>query len=231
MSKIIITDDALRLAAASVREAMLSTIPAPEECRHTFSLEFEAKMEQLMKTEQRRSHRRSIARRVAAVFLAALIGVSAWLAIDTQARASFFNWVREVYETHIVYRFTGEVPTETLPEYRLGWLPEGYVQVSSSGTEEMWAALYQSGEDALTFVYYRMAPGEVGSIYDTGSDGEPLTVNGNSGHFYPGADEASSNGLAWIDEKQSIFFMLSGFLSSDDMLHIAETLYLEEMPK
>ena len=43
-------------------------------------------------------------RRVAAAFLAATVGVSVWLAVDTDARAAFVGWVRELYEHSIVYR-------------------------------------------------------------------------------------------------------------------------------
>lgn len=231
MGKIIITDDALKLAAASVREAMLSTIPPAEECRHTFSPEFEAKMEQLIAAEQRRSRRRSAARRVAAVFLAVLLGVGAWLAVDAPARASFFNWVREVYETYIVYRFTGEPSAEGLPEYRLGWLPDGYVEVSMVHDDNLQGYLYQNGETALTFMYYHLIQGDAGIHYNEDAECTPITVNGHQGHFYAAANATVSNDLIWVDEPRGILFVLSGFLSQDDMLNIAESLCLENMTK
>ena len=48
-------------------------------------------------------------RRVAAFFLTALVGVSAWLAVDTQAREAFFGWAKEVCETFFVYHYEGPI--------------------------------------------------------------------------------------------------------------------------
>ena len=83
MGKVLITDHALEQAAASVSKAMLNAIPSAEECRHEFLPEFEAKIQQLREKECRHTHRRSILRRVAAVFLAIVLGAGVWLATDT----------------------------------------------------------------------------------------------------------------------------------------------------
>lgn len=233
MGKIIITDDALKLAAASVREAMLSTIPPAEECRHTFSPEFEAKMEQLIAAEQRRSRHRSAARRVAAVFLAVLLGVGAWLAVDAPARASFFNWVREVYETHIVYRFTGEPSTEELPEYRLGWLPNGYVEVSVGGDDSLRNVLYTNGQNQkedIVLSYYPLFDGRTQYVFET-DDGEKININGGSGYFYAGETAEDANGVVWIDDQSKTVFVIAARLPKDVILNMAESLYLENMTK
>ena len=46
--------------------------------------------------------------RVAAVFLAIFIGFGGVMAISPTVRAAVINWITEWYETHIVYRYTGE---------------------------------------------------------------------------------------------------------------------------
>lgn len=231
MEKTVMTDAALRQAAASVRRAMLSAVPPPEECRHDFSPEFEEKMERLFRAERRRGRFRSVARGAAAILLAVLIGAGVWLASDSRARASFVNWVREVYETYVVYRFTGEAPAETLPEYRLGWLPEGYEEVSVRKVDGTEITVYEDETHSLTLMYYLVDSGQVAELYRIKSEGVPVTVNGCRGHFYLVEDESSHNGLIWIDEGRGIFFALSGFLPYDDMLHIAESLYLADMTK
>ena len=65
-------------------------------------------------------------RRVAAFFLTALVGVSAWLAIDTQAREAFFGWIKEVYEDSVIYRTIPSPAAKALPQYELAWLPDGF---------------------------------------------------------------------------------------------------------
>lgn len=233
MGKITITDDALRLAASSVREAMLSTIPPAEECSHTFSPEFESAMERLMEAEQRRHRRLSIIRKVAAVFLAAMIGVSVWLATDAPARASFSNWIREVYETYIVYRFTGEPPADALPEYRLGWIPEGYTEVSISGDDQLRNVLYSNGENRkedIVFSYCSLFEGRVLYVFKT-DDGEQVEINGSSGYFYYGETAADANGAIWIDDQSNREFTIAARLPKEVILRMAESLYLENIPK
>ena len=83
-----LTDDLLRAAAADVRTAMLDALPAPEECSHTFSPQFERKMQKLIR-QQKAGYR--LLRQVAAVFFALLIGSSVWLMVDTEARAAFLQ--------------------------------------------------------------------------------------------------------------------------------------------
>lgn len=229
MAKVKFTDEALERAATAVGEAMLAALPGRDACGHVFSPGFERKMAALVEREKRRGRTRKLVQRAAAVILAVLVGLGGWLAVDQEARAAFFGWVREVYETHIVYRFNGEASAGELPVYRIGWLPEGYEEVSSAGTDTMWGYVYRDQDTDLTFMYHFMSEGEAGRLSGVDSEGEPLEVNGHSGHFYIGTEESPSNALIWVDEDQDILFMLSGLLSCEDMLHIAEGIYLEDM--
>ena len=115
MSELLFSQQALQRAAASARQSMLDALPPPAQCEHAFSAAFQGKMERLLARARRREWARRAARRAALFFLAALMGVSAWLAVDTQARAAFISWVREVYEEHIVYRFSGKPAAYATP--------------------------------------------------------------------------------------------------------------------
>lgn len=231
MSKVVITDDALKQAAALVREAMLDAIPGPEECGHVFSPEFEEKIEGLMKTERRRGRRRAIARRIAAAVLAVLVGAGAWLAVDKEARAAFVGWVREVYENKVVYWFTG-VPEGELPVYRPTWVPDGFVEVTVLDEEESQAIVYQSEDDVFVFVYYWMS--ESGNAAYTATDGGEWTevsVGEYPGHYYAAASEDVSNDLVWLDEDTRVAFTISAYLSYEEIMHIAERVELVKTPK
>ena len=224
MGKILITDHALEQAAASVSKAMLNAIPSAEECRHEFSTEFEAKIQQLQEKERRNTHRRSIVRRVAAVFLAIVLGAGIWLATDSQARAAVAKWFREVYETHIVYRFTGEAPGGELPIYKPTWIPDGYEEGAVVGTETVQTLVYQKGEDAFTITYYWMSEERIGELIGTDGEGKAVSVKGNQGYFYPAAGEGSTNDLVWVDERANIQFGISAYLAEEDIMRMAESL-------
>lgn len=227
MGKILIADHALEQAAASVSEAMLSTIPPAEACRHEFSPEFEAKIQQLQEKERCHQQRRSIIRRVAAVFLAIVLGAGVWLATDSQARAAVAKWFREVYETHIVYRFTGEAPGGELPTFKPTWIPDGYEEVAVVGTETVQTLVYQKGEDAFAITYYWMSEERIGELIGTDGEGKAVSVKENQGYFYPAADETSTNDLIWIDKRANIQFVVSAYLAEDDIMCIAESLKLQ----
>ena len=61
---------------------------------HEFSASFEKKIRKLRKRADHPYFYKTL-HKAAAVILAILISGSAWLAVDTEARAAFFGWVKE----------------------------------------------------------------------------------------------------------------------------------------
>lgn len=56
---------------------------------------------------------------------------------NVEARAAFFGWFKEIYQTYFVYRFEDKSTTEEdVVSYHLTWLPEGYTEVFNDETEE-----------------------------------------------------------------------------------------------
>lgn len=223
-----LTDDLLRAAAADVRNAMLDALPAPEECSHTFSPEFEQKMQKLI--HQQKVGRRLL-RQVAAVFLALLVGSGVWLMVDTEARAAFLQWMQTVYENSIVYRFFGNAPAEPeLVNYRPTWLPEGYVETDIADEDPLLLVEYRNSESDV--IYFGASPMNDSLMIQLIPEGEMLseevTVNGMSGVFYQAENANKSNDLLWFDEKHHIVYTLSGYLEKSVMLHIAESVSLED---
>ena len=88
-----LTDEMLARAAKSVGETMLASLPDPEDCRHAFSPEFERSMERLIQKAKRKTRIRRCLQSIAVAALAVVIGLSAWLAVDTEARAAMVEWV------------------------------------------------------------------------------------------------------------------------------------------
>ncbi|WP_298035264.1 DUF4367 domain-containing protein, partial [uncultured Dysosmobacter sp.] len=163
----------------------------------------------------------------AACLLAALVLGGGWLGADGQARASFLRWARQVYETQIVFRFTGEAAEGGV--YRAGWVPEGYtvwkVLDSSIGYTN------QNG-DILSFSYGPMQEGAGFAVTDTDKTiVKQVDIAGIPGELYLSTDPALSNVLIWLDEECGMHFGITGFLDESDMLHMAESVYLEESTK
>lgn len=113
MQKFEISDRALKEAAGAVVTSLLGALPEPEELAHDFSDGFEEKMRLVIAKEKRHSAFRKFGRRAAAVILAALVGMGAWLAVDQEARAMVSQWIRTVYESSVIYRYLAQPPRES----------------------------------------------------------------------------------------------------------------------
>ena len=156
-------------------------------------------------------------RSAAACFLlAVLLTGSAILTFSVEARAAFFGWVREQYETIYAYFFEGDIENTDPARYELGVLPDGYT----------FAALYeiQGGE---AYVYTSQNGSIVDFIYSTDPEGfhlidDTVTVNGMTGDLYITHDEATANMLVWTDSTKGLFFSVSAPISGDELLKLAE---------
>lgn len=232
MSKTVLTDEALRGAAAEVREAMLRSMPAPEECVHEFSAEYEAKTERLIKRVELRESVRRISRSAAAVLLAVMVGLSGWLAVDAEARAELFSWTRELHEDRMIYRYSvGDKALTELPEVELTWLPEGYTEVVRDVDDDECIIVCRNKEgEGFVFLCRLVEPGMHKELLfgDHEYDASEVKINGMDGDLYIVTDGSSSNALVWFDETRGLVYSLNAYLDESVMLHIAKGVELTE---
>ena len=99
-----ITDEMLRSSAARSSELFAHTIASDYDPVQQYEPSdlFEKKIRKLFHRAKHPYFYKAI-RRVASIFLAAILVGSIYLAVDTEARASFLGWVKEVYETFFIY--------------------------------------------------------------------------------------------------------------------------------
>lgn len=218
-------EDLLYENAPAARDALLSALPPEEECPPDFSPGFHRRLRRLTRRQRLPVLFRTL-RQAAACFLALLVLGGAYLGADSQARAGFLRWGRQVYQTQIVYRFAGEAAESGV--YRPGWVPEGYMEWKVSEGAVVTAYYVNTDEEIMDFSYGPMQEGAAIAITDTDQAIiKPLEINGFSGTLYLSAEPALSNALIWMDEEKGMFFGISGFLDESDMLHMAESAYLE----
>lgn len=232
MKRFNFTNADLRCAAAVVCNAMLEQLPEPSECRHTFSDEFEQKMRELM---DRKNHHHSawhrVAQRAAAVILAVLLGLGAWLAVDQDARATVVRWIREVYENSIVYRFVGKTSEEKSYTYKFNWLPDGYEQVDQITAGDTQILIFQYLDETFTFTHHKASEDSFVKLIDMSTEGEPVKIRDFTGHYYSATDKESTNGLVWFDDRAGMYCSISAHLDYEDIMHIAESAKLVELTK
>lgn len=224
-----LTDEMLRQSAAMARDAMLASLPEPEDCPAECSPRLRRRLDRMLRRQRHPVFYRTVGQ-IAACFLAVLVLGGGWLAADQEARAGFFQWTRQVYETQIVYRFAGE-PAES-GVYRVGWVPEGYTETVVHDDPNLSMILYTNADGKnLGFQYGPMQEGA--SLCVVNADQAtmyPVEINGIPGEFYV-YDNDTSNTLVWLDEANGMCFSIGGFLDESDILHMAESIYLEESTK
>lgn len=173
---------------------------------------------------------KKIAQTAAAVLLAASVTLGGLLAASPTVRAAVARWFAEVYESQILYRFSGETTADALPHYTIAALPEGYVLtdevVEFPGYEK---TTYQTVDgQTIHLTCSKMQQGSAVSIDTDDMDVRDVTVSGHRGQVYISLKEETSNGIIWMDDTRAICFTVDGFFTENELLHMAESVSLED---
>ena len=223
-----ITDEMLRSSAARSSELFAHTIASDYDPVQQYEPSdlFEKKIRKLFHRAKHPYFYKAI-QRIASIFLAAILVGSMYLAVDTEARAAFLGWIKEVYEHSIVYRIMPSSAAKDLPHYELTWLPDGFGEPDIYENETVYRALYQNSStgEIVIFDYYRLSS-EVQAKLFTDQQPEHVLVNGIIADFYAASSDSESNNLLWIDTEAGVFCAIDSNLSKDVILHIAESIYL-----
>ena len=230
MNKAAFTDEELRQAALQVHEAMMAALTPVAE--HEFSFEFHRKMSTLLRKMKLHCGIKAAAKSVAAVFLALLIGGGALLTFNTDVRAAFFSWIREIYENSAFYQFVGEKGPEVLPYIRPTWIPEGYVEIDAVGNEYQQTVVYQNDADKNELIMLTYSIANEKTILRLNSEAlfehKEVFVNEYKADLFIADDKTETNELIWLDTDSGILYAISSYEEMDVILHIAESIYLSE---
>lgn len=123
-----------------------------------------------------------------------------------------------------------------IPEYTITELPEGYVenQEERIATPIQVSILYQSDTGypiTLHYIYLQQSAASQ-FVLDSTADVVIDTVNGYEAYIFVAADqENDSNAITWIDTQSNIQFTVQAQMSTDDLVHMAESVSLVETTK
>jgi len=229
------TDNELRTASKELLKLMYSTSPDLSEYEADFSDEFYAKIDKLIQKITIRRQVHSVSKQIAAVFAAMIIGLASWIAFDTDTSAAFFEWIQNVYENSVVYRYFGDKEQDELPQYGLSWLPDGFEELLND-SDALGAVVYCCNPDTGEEILFEYRYLDEGSILQLNSQNETLhpveiEFDGKSIEFYPAEEGSTTNNMVWIDEETDILFMLNGTIEKSVMLAIIENIKLVDSTK
>lgn len=219
-----ITDAQLRKAAEKSSDLYLRYIERDYNSTpsHESSASFEKKIRKLRKRADHPYFYKTL-HKAAAVILAILISGSAWLAVDTEARAAFFGWVREIYETYFVYRFASNSDETSIISYRPTWLPDGYTELYYDNTDNTTFVAYLNDAGQMISFSYSSATDETSWFIDRNSTiVTRVEVDGMAADLFESTDSNNANAIIWSNADNTAFY-ISGFVSSGYLIRIAES--------
>ena len=170
----------------------------------------------------------------AVILLMLSLGLGSVMLASPTARATIVRWVTEWYETHIVFRYAGEDAQGEMSQYELGELPEGFVenperQFIGAG---MTSYFYENEKkEVILFKYAYMQQGALSSVDAENANVIPVFVNNCEGLLVIPKEEDSNSTLMWFDPERDLQFTLDAPLGQEDILHMAESVYLVETTK
>ena len=166
----------------------------------------------------------NVGRWAAVILLFVSLGFGLVMLFSAPARAAVERWIVEWYETHIVYRYSGE-SEGILPRYELTGLPEGFSELERIEMYELTDVLYgnENGE-LISFTYGAMAQGGATVFVPNEDAVSEVLVGKNQGTLFIPQNPESAKKLFWMDEKAGIHFTLAANLSESDMIELAESL-------
>ena len=143
---------------------------------------------------------------------------------SSTARAAVERWVAEWYQTHIVYRYSGE-SKGILPRYELTGLPEGFTELERIEMYELTDVLYgnENGE-LISLTYGAMAQGGATVFVPNGDAVSEVMVGKNQGTLFIPQNPESTKKLFWIDERAGIHFTLIADMNESDLIGLAESI-------
>ena len=156
-------------------------VPAFKPTRH-YQRQIAAMLKDPLKWERRRARPlwKNVAQKAAVILLVFSLSLGSLMAVSPTVRAAVVRWVTEWYETHIVYRYSGEQIIGEMPQYEITDLPEGYIEDERVNWPSYVSVVYQNKDTGKT-IYLDCTYMQQGSASDYVTDGVevvPVTVNG-----------------------------------------------------
>lgn len=224
-----ITDEMIIKAAEEANQVILDSLPCSKDCKHNFSAKFENKMKrQFTKANHPKMYR--FLKSIAGIIVALFIGGGTLLTTNGEVRAAVWGWIKEQCGTLFSYQFNGETLNPNgLKKYELDVIPDGYSEVDKQHSELDGYSIYMNETgDILQFVYSGDYENIAIYVNNVEYDKTNVFVNEYEADLYMSNNPNNSPALVWINEKENIAFLLSGFLDTDTLINLAENIISQD---
>lgn len=227
-----ISDTMLASALIKVKSCEVSSIPDNKEIDHTFSADFEKRMNKLIssfdKKEKSFSFFINTLKRAAVIILTLCIGAFSLIMISPEARADFKNAVMEFYETHIKFYFiTSDEVTGDFTNYeniKAGYVPQGFTLKEKYDEYEAVGYRYENEGENLTYdIYISLNDGLAVHTDKDKNNVENINVSGRDAYLIAGENQGKPYSTLIITGNK-ITVTIYGQLDKEEIIKVGESL-------
>ena len=227
-----ISDAILASALIKVKNYDISSIPDDSEIDHTFSADFEKKMNKLISSFDKNKFNVSISRntltKAAVIILTLCIGAFSLIMISPQARADFKNAIMEFYETHIKFYFISSDETSidfsNYESITAEYIPQGFVMKEKYNEYEAVGYRYEKAEENLAYdIYVSLNDGLAVHTDKDKNNVEEILISGRDAYLISGENEGKSYSTLIITGNK-ITVTIYGQLDREEIIKVGESL-------
>lgn len=227
-----ISDAILASALIKVKNYDISSIPDDSEIDHTFSADFEKKMNKLISSFDKNKFNVSILRnaltKAAVIILTLCIGAFSLIMISPQARADFKNAIMEFYETHIKFYFISSDETSidfsNYESITAEYIPQGFVMKEKYNEYEAVGYRYEKAEENLAYdIYVSLNDGLAVHTDKDKNNVEEILISGRDAYLISGENEGKSYSTLIITGNK-ITVTIYGQLDREEIIKVGESL-------
>ncbi|MBR3596202.1 MAG: DUF4367 domain-containing protein [Clostridia bacterium] len=227
-----ISDAMLASALIKVKNYDISSIPDDSEIDHTFSADFEKKMNKLISSFDKNKFNVSILRntltKAAVIILTLCIGAFSLIMISPQARADFKNAIMEFYETHIKFYFISSDETSidfsNYESITAEYIPQGFVMKEKYNEYEAVGYRYEKAEENLAYdIYVSLNDGLAVHTDKNKNNVEEILISGRDAYLISGENEGKPYSTLIITGNK-ITVTIYGQLDREEIIKVGESL-------
>lgn len=227
-----LSDAMLASALIKVKNYDVSSIPDNNEIDHTFSADFEKRMNKLIssfdKKEKNISFFRNALTKAAVIIITLCIGASSLVMISPQARADFKNAVMEFYETHIKFYFiTGDEVSGDFTNYEnitAAYVPRDFTLKEKYEEYEAVGYRYGNETDGLVYdIYVSLNDGLAVHTDKDKNNVEEILISGRDSYLVTGENDGKPYSTLIITGNK-ITVTIYGQLNREEIIKVGESI-------
>ena len=180
----------------------------------------------------RRSRKHKAFIMAASVFIAVALSISSLISFSPVVRAAVLNWLSNITDNIASYTTLGnDLPVSSLKELESEIIshleiPDGYTLNDSFSSHDLGYLIYKSadGNSNLTIQYMSIASHSTMDVSSENMLHSKVTVHDQDADLYISSDD-TGNTLVWADESLGWIFCIDGYLTGDQLVKIADSIY------